>query len=59
MQHDAKLGWELLCFGLMVGGPVLGAVILSNKSPATWLAVCGAADKLLPRDRRVLGTLNG
>jgi hypothetical protein len=47
MADNGKLKWELLGFGLIVGGPAIGAVIVSNKSPAVWLAVWGAAAKLL------------
>lgn len=47
MANNGKLGWELLGFGLIVGGPVIGAVIVSNKSPAAWCAVWGMAAKLL------------
>lgn len=49
MVDNRQLGWELIGFGLIVGGPVIGAVILSNKSPATWLAVWGLAAKVLGR----------
>lgn len=49
MVDNRQLGWELIDFGLIVGGPVIGAVILSNKSPATWLAVWGSAAKVLGR----------
>ncbi len=47
MVDSRNLAWELLGFGLIVGGPVVGAVIVSNKSPAAWLAVWGVATKLL------------
>ncbi len=47
MAENGKFGWELLGFGLIVGGPVLGAVVVSNKSPASWLAVWSVAAKLL------------
>ncbi len=46
MVETRNLGWELLGFGLIVGGPVVGAVIVSNKSPVAWLAVCTVATKL-------------
>lgn len=43
MDANAKMGWEILGFGMIVCGPVIGAVILSNKSPATWLQVWAVA----------------
>jgi len=46
MADNRSLGWELFGFGLIVGGPTVGAVIVSNKSPAAWLAVWGVAAKL-------------
>jgi hypothetical protein len=49
MTTNAKIVWELLGFGLLLGGPVAGSVILSNKSPAVWAAVWGLASKLLRR----------
>lgn len=47
MTDNRRLGWELLGFGLIVGGPVFGAIIVSNKSPAAWLAVWEEAAKLI------------
>lgn len=49
MGDNAKMGWELLGFGLMCAGPVLGAVVVSNKSPATWSRVWGVAAVVLDR----------
>lgn len=46
MVDNRQLLWELLGVGLIVGGPVAGSVILSNKSPETWAVIHGAATKL-------------
>lgn len=57
MGDNGKLGWELLGFGLIFGGPVLGAVVVANKSPTTWAqAWAGAANlaQLLFGTRRSL-----
>jgi hypothetical protein len=49
--RSEPLGFGLIAGGLAVGGVMVtfGAVIVWNKSPATWLAVSGVAAKLLDR----------
>ncbi len=53
MAENRNLGWELLGFGLIVGGPVVGAVLVANRSPAGWRAFGGAAAKLWSEASRV------
>lgn len=47
-MNVGKFGWEMLGFGLMVGGPVAGAVILANKSPGTSSSVWSVIGRMVP-----------